>query len=401
MIGDWSQAVRREYTGGNARFDFPSRPLGKAKVFALFLVVFGIGFMWMPAHVAWDSIQKLRQGHADAGTIIFSFFPLLFVIAGCVPMFIGLAIMFGRTRVEWRDGGLRVAERVGPLFWTRRLPRKPVRTLEVSAGTVRRGDAPPTPMDNFASLGIVYEDGTRSVVALGYPKDWLLPVAEELKTFVGSTSVSAEAPRVEVVNAAPVREEDADANIPQPAGCRVQLEERGAGIRLTVPPAGLWKGSGGLILFALLWCGFMTVFTVVFFLPGTKREVSVGVFLLIIGGFWLVGLSLLAAAVNMGRRRAELTVDGGRLRVKTEGLFGVKEREWRRDELAAIRADASGLESNHHPILELQVHPAAGKKAGYLAGHDEAELRWMAARLRQALNVPARGQFDSPDTFRR
>jgi hypothetical protein len=360
------------------------------KVFALFLVVFGIGFMWMPAHTAWDFMQKLRQGHADAGTIIFSFFPLLFVIAGCVPMFIGLAIMFGRTRVEWRDGGLRVTERVGPLFWTRRLPRKPVRTLEVSAGTVRRGDAPPTPMDNFASLGIVYEDGTRSVVALGYPKDWLLPVAEELKTFVGSASVSAEAPRVEVVNAAPVREEDADANIPQPAGCRVQLEERGAGIRLTVPPAGLWKGSGGLIVFALLWCGFMTVFTAVFFLPSTKREVSVGVFLLIIGGFWLVGLSLLAAAVNMGRRRAELTVDGGRLRVKTEGLFGVKEREWRRDEIAAIRADASGLESNHHPILELQVHPTAGKKAGYLAGHDEAELRWMAARLRQALNVPAR-----------
>jgi hypothetical protein len=38
----------------------------------------------------------------------------------------------------------------------------------------------------------------------------------------------------------------------------------------------------------------------------------------------------------------------------------------------------------------LQIHPRLGKKAGFLAGRDEAELRWLATRLRQALPVPAR-----------
>jgi hypothetical protein len=48
------------------------------------------------------------------------------------------------------------------------------------------------------------------------------------------------------------------------------------------------------------------------------------------------------------------------------------------------------MEVNNRPVIELQIHPAVGKKAGFLAGRDEAELRWMAAQLRRALNVPAR-----------
>ena len=57
--------------------------------------------------------------------------------------------------------------------------------------------------------------------------------------------------------------------------------------------------------------------------------------------------------------------------------------------LSAIRADASGMEVNDVPVIELQVHPAAGRKAGFFAGRDSEELRWMATELRRALNVPA------------
>jgi hypothetical protein len=37
----------------------------------------------------------------------------------------------------------------------------------------------------------------------------------------------------------------------------------------------------------------------------------------------------------------------------------------------------------------LQIYPRAGKKQGMLAGRDEEELKWLATRLRQALQVPA------------
>jgi len=149
MTGDWSQEIKREYAGGNVRFDFPPRRLGWGRVIGLFLVGFGLLFMWMPGHMAWEFIQKLLHGSRDIGSIIFSLFPLLFVIAGCVPMGIGLAVLFGRCRVEWRDGQLRSTEMVGPLRWTRRLPGKPLRKLEVSAATSTSGMRRPKPSRTF------------------------------------------------------------------------------------------------------------------------------------------------------------------------------------------------------------------------------------------------------------
>ena len=83
-------------------------------------------------------------------------------------------------------------------------------------------------------------------------------------------------------------------------------------------------------------------------------------------------------------------VEGRQLRVTTKGLFGTKERRWDRDEIAAIRADRSNMEVNDRPVIELQIQPRTGKKTGLLAGRNEQELRWLATRLRQALQVPAR-----------
>lgn len=103
-----------------------------------------------------------------------------------------------------------------------------------------------------------------------------------------------------------------------------------------------------------------------------------------------LAIGLLTSSIHMGRRTAALEVDAGRLRVETRGLFGTKRREWTRADINAIRADASGMEVNERPVIELQIHPCAGKKMGLLAGRKEDELCWMASRLRRALNVPAR-----------
>jgi hypothetical protein len=124
----------------------------------------------------------------------------------------------------------------------------------------------------------------------------------------------------------------------------------------------------------------------------TGNSPGLWVFVLFLLAFWAIGLGMVVLAVNLGRRTAEFVADSGRLRAETKGLFGTKQREWSRDEITAIRADRSGIEVNDHPVieLELQIHPRAGKKVGLLAGRNEDELRWMATRLRRALNVPAR-----------
>jgi hypothetical protein len=146
----------------------------------------------------------------------------------------------------------------------------------------------------------------------------------------------------------------------------------------------------GLFFGALVWCVVLAVITTVILLPGTKVEGPLWLIVLVMLGFWAIGLGLLAGAINLGRRTARLTVEGGRLRIETVGLFGAKQQEWSRGEIAAIRADASGMEVNHRPVIELQIHPVTGKKVGLLGGRDVAELRWLATRLRRALDVPAR-----------
>ena len=45
------------------------------------------------------------------------------------------------------------------------------------------------------------------------------------------------------------------------------------------------------------------------------------------------------------------------------------------------------MEVNSVPIPELHIQPVQGKRYGLLAGRDEAELRWLAARLRPALKM--------------
>jgi hypothetical protein len=391
MQDDWTQAVHREYTGGDLRFDFPVRPLGPVRLVGVLLIGFSVLFVWQPAHGLWPVLSQWLHGSSGGAEGLFNLFLLPFCILGLIPATIGLLILFGRCRVEWKDGRLRAAEVLGPFHRTRRLPRKSIVRLEVGgpAAMNRGGASGPQPVNlpNFSVLTAVFEDGTKKLLLLGYPKEWLLGVAGELKSCVGGTAASSTP--VQVVENPFQNANDEDV-LNQPAGSRVQMVEGGSSLRLNIPPAGLWRGSRGFILFPLAWCGFIMVITVALYLDGLKKEGPVWGYYILIPLFWIIGLGLLAITVNLGRRSTELSVEGRQLLITTKELFGIKQRSWSRDDLAAIRADRSGMEVNDRPVIELQIHPRLGKKAGFLAGRDEAELRWLATRLRQALQVPAR-----------
>jgi hypothetical protein len=76
---------------------------------------------------------------------------------------------------------------------------------------------------------------------------------------------------------------------------------------------------------------------------------------------------------------------GEQLMVMQSGPLGSKRWEWPREKVARIAVGPSGMAVNDVPVLELQIHAKAGKKMGLLAGRDEAELHWLATRLRRAL----------------
>ncbi len=386
MKPDWTSAVRREHIGGNPRFDFPSRPLGWARLIGVFLVGFGLLFVWMPGQTAVRSLRHLIEHGVDLPNLIFGLFPLIFVFAGMLPLGIGLAILFGRSRVEWRDGQLVATEFVGPFRWTRRLPRQLIRRLEVSQATSSSGTQPAKPMPRFSGLAVEFADGTKKIVALGYPVEWMRACADDLKGYVSTTSSVP----VEIIETIGQRSEEREV-LQQPASSRVLVERSPGYLRCTIPPAGLWRGSKGLFFMGLFWCGFMVLFSAVMLKGGMKTS-GWGVvgLLAFISLFWAIGIAILTAAVNMGKRTATFTVSGRHLSIVSRNLFGAKQWELSQTEIAALRADASGMEVNDKPVLELQIHPATGKKIGLLAGRDEEELRWLATELRHALQVGPR-----------
>src|SRR5438552_7380066 len=107
--------------------------------------------------------------------------------------------------------------------------------------------------------------------------------------------------------------------LPQPRDSRITIERFPDGLTINVPPAGLWRGTQGLFPFAILWLGFMSVFTPVF-LVGIFRgkgaeQAAAWIAPAVLSLFWLVGIGLFLGGLNMGRRRAAIAVTGGTLMV--------------------------------------------------------------------------------------
>jgi len=171
----------------------------------------------------------------------------------------------------------------------------------------------------------------------------------------------------------------------KPAGSPVVMEQNSQGVVLDVPPAGLWKGSMGLFFFAVLWCLINGTVTAGILLEGKFELKAIPIF----GVFWLVGLILLAVAINLGRRRFTLTVGQGQLTVVRSGPLGTKQFDFSRRDIAEVSVGSSNVEENHRPVMELQVKLVTGKKFGFLVGRDPEELRWMATVLRHSLGLTA------------
>jgi hypothetical protein len=176
----------------------------------------------------------------------------------------------------------------------------------------------------------------------------------------------------------------------QPAGSQIAIERFADGISISVPPAGLWRGSAGLFVFALLWNGIMLVIAAVLVVIAlnAKPDKDAWIFPLALSFFGLAGIGLLLIAIHMGRRQAGLAVAGGTLMVLQTGLFGKKQREWPLEEVSSICTGSTGMEVNDVPVRELQIRDHDGTKFGLLAGRSDAELEWLAYELRQAAKMP-------------
>jgi hypothetical protein len=403
------EIIVTDLPNGGARYVLPRRPLGKWHLLGCAPLAFGLAVAGFAA--AWTAGAAggiLFGGARGFGGFIVVPFVLVggfFIAGGLRIVGLGLLILAGHSEVEVRRGRLWAVERAGPVRRLRWRAVERVRQLKITQNTRPADDdgrarPPAEPPAALADLGLILAECDRGKplwVAPGYPRDWLRPLADELARHCQAATATGEpAPAVaeDVVRAV-------EAGVPQfdrpeqPAGSRAVLEEAAdGGVTITLPPAGLWRGSKGLFAFALCWNGFIALFTAVivgiFVFGKPVRGADFGalaIFGFVIVTFWAVGAGLMLGALQLGRRRAAVAVVADRLLALQSGPLGTKRREWRREELDRVAVGPSGMTVNHSPILELQVHAHDGTQLGLLAGRDADELYWIATRLRRALRL--------------
>jgi len=379
--------------GVGVRYRFPRRQFAGLKVaslVAMLVGLFGLGFM-----AFW--VCGFAGGFAQAFGPLGLLSGLLAIpgfIGASAAIGLGLALRFGHAEIEVSDGIVRAIERVGPFRWTRRRSAADIRRfvvdLEKPGGKPASAAQPgkTSRLDLFV-LQANLANGKAVWLAFAYPREWLLAVAHRLAVdcHAAQEALGESSAEIQVVDVPAVEPGEVD-RLEQPQGSQVIYEPLPGGMTLNVPARGIWRGSGGLFSFSLLWLGFMTVFTsmaVEAFLNGNAQQGSMIAFAVIVPLFWAVGVLMLLAAIHMGRRRAGLAVANGQLMILQKGPFGSKTSQWELTALQTVRVGPSKMEVNDRPVMELQIVPHEGQPFGMFAGRDVPEIEWIATLLRAAV----------------
>lgn len=379
--------VRVEREMRSTRFVLPPRELKGIRglgvgvlVFGLFITGFMVLWMWGPLHSGLHSKGGVR------------WFELIFGLMGLPGLAVGLGLLLAglgivtnclRSEIVVDRDCLRASERLGPLGWTRRRRRRDISRLAVSDGSITGGNSrrPDAVLANLCAEGVGMKP---MLLAVGYSPETVRAVAAQLSQALG---VETQTPPEGGEEQGEV-EAEADLPVSSPAGTDIRLAAVPGGVSIAVPPAGLWRGSYGLFAFSLVWNAGMAVFIAVFATATARDPAPAGVFLILLG-FAAVGIGMLLAAVNVGRRRVMIGVVGGTLLIRRITPFGTKDRRFGAGDVAAVRLGPSGIEVNDRRLSELQIHPKQGRKVGVLSGRSDEEIAWLACELRKALGVPA------------
>lgn len=393
------------------RYVLPTRHEGCLRIVSIPMLVIALVFLFVGGYTSlieggvWDWFQGNATGRPF--NLFYALFGLVFISIGYGALYLGVMLFGGRSVIELRNNLLIATQRSGPFRWRRKIPLDTIKKLQVKSSNVDRDQA--KARTSLCALNVVKKDGGLYNLAWGYPKPMLRALAKQLSAGCESAKGARlidEAGGIEVEETMIGEDRLVDAikqakgegpdtlefeAVPeQPADSTIIVEPHDAGVTITVPPVGMHKGGKGMYGFSIVWNGFMLIVTTMWLLGGKQRGGEWFIILAVLSLFWTVGLSMLVATINAGRRRAILDVVGDTLLITRQNIFGTKQQEIARDNIASIRRDKSGVEVNDEPILNLQIRLHEGKKISMFSQLSDEELRWLAAVLREAMGVPGR-----------
>lgn len=177
--------------------------------------------------------------------------------------------------------------------------------------------------------------------------------------------------------------EIASESVASPPESQIEIIERSAE-RLVAHLPPTTAGSGGIGCFAMMWNGFMAVFTtiVISALRDARRfEWFVGLFLSV---FWLVGILLIVVWLRMRFTRYYLLLEKDRLVIRRKFL-GTSNRE-----LALSSNSKATLEEsyavNDVPVHAVTVH-GEGRKESFGTGLSPSDKEFLAKEINSFLGV--------------
>lgn len=374
--------IKVENQPDQTRYELPGRQLGALRWAGLVPMGFAVLFVWVPARHLIHFLQDALKGGGGFEWFFVAFLAA-FVGAGLFPFALGLFVLLGRTRLTVRPDRMIATELAGPFRWSRIIRFNQIERLEFGSGAQSAQGNAPKAFARISGIVAILKDGKKQPVVIGYPREWLEPLLEE----VVSTMQLRGTP-VPVKEATLDRQPDViktETQLEKPASTNMELTDTGWGVELRAPSRGLWKESYGMLSFGLFWCLIVGAISTGLLLGHNQDNSRLGAaaFLAL---FWLVGIAMVLAGIHLGTRRWTLKADRSELRVTLKSALRSREWHWRADEIAEVRVGDSGTRVNDRVIEQLQVHPrSGGGKTGLLSGRTHEELAWAATYLRRAL----------------
>jgi DMSO/TMAO reductase YedYZ heme-binding membrane subunit len=387
------------------RIVMPRRRLGRLRWVGIAPVVFGLGIVGFFHSWLAGPLDMFSRGADTAGLVFAAIFALVAVpglLAGAGMFLFGLMLMANRS---WSElvvdrRRVRVIEHFGILH---RSWKRPIESL--AAISLER----PIPSSTFSELGAIRlatdgdddENGVGKLeFAVGYPRESLKPVIESLRRLFDQTQLAGkldwEQPSEEdeeeedgedVESSAKPASPRAAPEPIKPMATKIVLTRDGDATAFVIPASGLFRGQSlFLIIFSLMFLaipGGMMVMVV--------RESEPYGILLFLGIFVAVGLATLAYGVKTGTTRTMLAVTPDVVAFQHNSVFGMRKRQISRQQITGVSVGPSGTTVNDRPLLELQISVRGAPSEGMLVGRSVEELNWIAATLRQALGLDAKG----------
>ena len=409
-----ANSFEAEPTSYGHKIRLPDRDLGDATIFGWALIgIGGIGSLFMLGWISGptsEGVKMILKGQWF-GCLLTAFgmlgLPGLFV---AVKVFAaGLAIKRNRVGCEIRITSKRVIsrEKFGWFSHSIKVERKKIESLFLRPFFF--GEQNTSQVDWFTKrvpenfYAIATEARKGKLIAAGYPSETLLPLANEIKyqldrNHVGMVSIVGPTENLnnlgtrqtiqQPISIVQQSAEDVEAvPVELPADSSLEIVDQSDATVYRIPAKGIWKGSFGLMLFAIIWNSFMAFITVAPLLGNAKVEGELWIMVLVLGLFWSVGIGLLVGAIYLGRRSALIGVKEGLLFIEQKSIFGTKWTDFQPGKIASIYIGAGNMEVNDEPVMELKIEPVGKKTIGFFSQLEDDELRWLAQRLNNELQL--------------